>query len=68
MLMFLLEEFFSVAFRKKWYFDINELQNDLDAYLKYYNYKRTHQGYRVKGKRPFDIIVKHLQSIKALPM
>jgi hypothetical protein len=54
------------AFRQKWYLSIEELQKDLDAYLRYYNYKRTHQGYRVKGKRPIDIIREHKSNIKLL--
>jgi len=61
-----LEEFFMKAFRQKWYLSIDELQKDLDAYLFYYNYKRTHQGYRVKGKRPIDIIKEHKNNIKLL--
>jgi len=39
----LLDEFYSVAFGKKQYKSIEELQIDLDNYLDYYNYRRTHQ-------------------------
>ena len=38
------EEFYAVAFRKKVYKSIEEVQNDLDEWLNYYNNKRTHQG------------------------
>ncbi len=44
----LLDEFYSVAFRKKRYESIEALQVDLDAFMDYYNYRRTHQGYKLK--------------------
>jgi len=44
----LLDEFYSVAFRKKRYESIEELQIDLDNFMDYYNYRRTHQGYKLK--------------------
>lgn len=52
-----LEEFFCVAFRKKWYHSVEELQADLDTYLWHYNFQRHHQGYRVKNKRPIDVLL-----------
>ena len=45
----LLDEFYSVAFRKKVYGSIEELQADLDGFMDYYNNKRTHQGYKLKA-------------------
>jgi len=53
----LLEEFFCVAFRKKWYISLEELQQDLDTYLWHYNFQRPHSGYRLKGKRPIDVLL-----------
>jgi len=44
----LLDEFYSVAFRKKQYKSVEELQIDLDNFMDYYNYRRTHQGYKLK--------------------
>jgi len=44
----LLDEFYSVAFRKKRYESIEALQIDLDNFMDYYNYRRTHQGYKLK--------------------
>jgi transposase InsO family protein len=38
----ILEEFYSVAFRKKISLPLEELQTDLDNYIHEYNYKRTH--------------------------
>lgn len=52
-----LEEFFCVAFRKKWYYSLDELQKDLDTYLWHYNFQRPHSGYRLKGKRPIEVLL-----------
>jgi transposase InsO family protein len=38
----LLDEFYRVAFRKKVYRSIEELQTDLDAWLREYNETRPH--------------------------
>lgn len=46
------EEFYAVAFRKKIYRSINELQKDLDSWMNYYNYERTHSGKYCFGKTP----------------
>jgi len=53
----LLEEFFCVAFRKKWYYSLEELQHDLDTYLWHYNFQRPHLGYRLNGKRPVEVLL-----------
>lgn len=47
-----LNEFYRVAFRKKLYHSLEELQADLDAWLKQYNEERTHQGRCCYGKTP----------------
>ena len=46
------EEFYAVAFRKTLYGSIEQIQTDLDAYMKYYNEKRTNQGKRCLGRTP----------------
>jgi transposase InsO family protein len=46
------EEFYAVAFRKTMYANIEQIQTDLDAYIKYYNEKRTNQGKRCLGRTP----------------
>ncbi len=48
----ILEEFYQVAFRTKIYTTTDELNDDLQKYLKTYNYQRTHQGKRTKGNIP----------------
>ncbi len=50
------EEFIPVAFRKKIYTSISDLQDELDLWLTHYNYERPHRGYRNLGKRPFDTV------------
>jgi transposase InsO family protein len=49
-----LNEFYRVAFRKKLYTALAELQVDLDAWLREYNEQRTHQGRWCYGKTPLQ--------------
>jgi len=44
----ILDEFYSLAFRKKRYGSIEELQVDLNGFMDYYNYRRTHQDYKLE--------------------
>src|SRR5215204_5261005 len=46
------EEFYFVAFRKKIYSNLLDLQQDLDEWMKYYNNERTHSGRYCFGKTP----------------
>ena len=50
----ILNEFYRVAFRKKIYRSIDELQVDLDAWIKTYNEQRPHQGRWCFGKTPLQ--------------
>lgn len=50
----ILEEFYQVAFRKKIYDNIEELQTDLDTWVAYYNNERTHQGKMCCGRTPME--------------
>jgi transposase InsO family protein len=49
-----LNEFYRVAFRKKIYRSIAELQSDLDAWMRSYNEARPHQGRWCYGKTPMQ--------------
>ena len=49
-----LDEFYRVAFRKKIYRTIDELQADLDAWILEYNEQRPHQGRWCFGKTPMQ--------------
>ena len=46
------EEFYHVAFRKKVYKSLDELQKDLDIWIAEYNEDRPHSGKRCDGKTP----------------
>jgi len=46
------DEFYSVAFRKKLYSSLDQMQVDLDEYMVRYNTCRTNQGKRCKGRTP----------------
>jgi transposase InsO family protein len=51
-----LDEFFRETFRSKFYGSVEELQQDLDQWVHYYNYERPHRGYRNRGRRPIETI------------
>ena len=50
----LLEEFYQIVMIKNVYTSLAQLQNDLDKFITYCNLKRTNQGYRLKGKFPYQ--------------
>ena len=49
-----LQEFYQVTFRKKVYNSIEQLQQDLDKWIEYYNQDRTHSGKYCFGKTPMQ--------------
>ena len=53
----ILREFYQVAFRRKIYRSIEELQVDLDQWLHYYNHDRTHQGKMCCGRTPKETLI-----------
>jgi transposase InsO family protein len=48
------EEFYSTAFRKRLYASLEQLQADLDEWLREYNEERTHSGKYCYGKTPLQ--------------
>ena len=56
----MLDEFYRVAFRKKLYRSLAELQADLDQWLRQYNQVRTHQGRWCYGKTPMQTFLDSL--------
>ena len=62
------DEFYAIAFRKKVYQTIEELQQDLDEWLHWYNHERTHSGKYCYGKTPWQTFLdsKHLALEKQL--
>ena len=59
-----LDEFYRVAFRKKVYSSLEELQKDLDVWLKEYNEVRTHTGKYCYGKTPMQTFIDSLPMTK----
>jgi Integrase core domain len=60
----ILDEFYRIAFRKKIYRSIDELQADLDAWLVEYNHLRPHQGRWCFGKTPMQTFLDALPLAK----
>jgi len=58
-------EFYAVAFRKKLYKSIDELQADLDNWMNWYNTERTHSGRYCYGKTPMATFEDSLPLAKA---
>ena len=62
------DEFYSVAFRKKLYSSLDQLQTDLDSWLEEYNEHRPHSGKYCFGKTPMQTFLdsRHLAHEKEL--
>jgi transposase InsO family protein len=54
-------EFYQVAFRKKLYHSLEEIQADLDGFMDYYNNERTNQGRYCQGRTPFQTFTDGLE-------
>jgi len=48
------DEFYAVAFRKKIYHSLDEIQEDADKWIEEYNTERTHSGKYCFGKTPYQ--------------
>lgn len=60
----ILNEFYQTAFRKKIYSSMDELQEDLDNWIEYYNKKRTHQGKMCYGRTPWQTFLDGKEIVK----
>jgi transposase InsO family protein len=60
----ILNEFYQVAFRKKLYRSIEELQTDVDQWIEYYNKERPHSGKYCFGKTPMQTFLDSIQLAK----
>jgi transposase InsO family protein len=58
------DEFYAIAFRKKIYTSIEELQSDLDQWLDYYNTQRPHSGRYCFGKPPMQTFLDSIDLAK----
>lgn len=54
------DEFYRVAFRKKYYRTLEEIQTDLDAFMSWYNNERTNQGRYCQGRTPMQTLIDDL--------
>jgi len=52
----ILQEFYQITFRKKLYETIDQLQIDLDEWIKIYNNDRTHQGKSCECRTPMQTL------------
>jgi transposase len=61
-------EFYAIAFRKKVFKNVEELQEDVDKWMNEYNNERTHTGKYCFGKTPLQTFLdaKHLAQEKML--
>ena len=51
------EEFYSIAFRKKMYNSLEEMQKDIDQWMELYNNERAHSGRYCFGKTPMQTFI-----------
>jgi transposase InsO family protein len=59
-----LNEFYQIAFRKKVYRSIEELQADVDQWIHQYNEERPHSGRYCYGKTPMQTFLDSLEMAK----
>ena len=59
-------EFYEVAFRKKLYRSVEEIQTDLDEFMRYYNDERTNQGKYCLGRTPLQTLTDGLNDYRTL--
>ena len=50
------EEFYKVAFRKPLYSSLDQIQADLDSFMRRYNEERTNQGKNCRGRTPKETL------------
>ena len=55
------EEFYQIAFRKKLYSSLEEIQTDLDEFMDTYNADRTNQGKYCQGRTPLQTFLDGLE-------
>lgn len=58
------DEFYAIAFRKKIYNTLDDLQKDLDEWIRYYNQERPHSGRYCYGKTPVATFIESLPLAK----
>jgi hypothetical protein len=59
------DEFYSIAFRKKMYNSLEEMQKDVDQWMELYNNERAHSGRYCFGKTPMKTFIDSKELAKA---
>ena len=59
------DEFYSIAFRKKMYNGLEEMQKDVDQWMELYNKERAHSGRYCFGKTPMKTFIDSKELAKA---
>lgn len=50
---------YRVAFRYRFSTRAEDIDADLQAFLRFYNFERPHRGYRRRGRRPAGVFYAH---------
>ena len=50
---------YRTAFRYRFYTDPADIDDDLQGWMRFYNFERPHRGYRTKSRRPAQIFYAH---------
>ena len=53
----ILQEHWRVAFRRSFFTSAAQLERALQHYLRFYNFERSHRGYRLKGRTPAQVFL-----------
>ena len=59
------DEFYAIAFRKKMYNSLEEMQKDIDQWIQLYNNERAHSGRYCFGKTPMQTFIDSKELAKA---
>lgn len=52
----ILHDHWRVAFRRRYFTQLGQLEASLQSYLRFYNHERTHHGYRTRGRTPAQLV------------
>ena len=52
----ILHDHWRVAFRRRYFTKLGQLEASLQSYLRFYNHERTHHGYRTRGRTPAQLV------------
>ena len=53
----ILHEHWRIEFRRQYFTSRRAMQRSLDAFMKFYNERRPHQGYVLRGRTPAELFV-----------